>query len=198
MVEYKCEKCEKSFSSEEALNMHNKAKHPELYKEPKNKLPRKQKKKIRNWIIFIIIIGLLGWGIFSLINKEPESNPESNFEVPKGQIHWHPHLTIMINGEEQFIPANIGLGAVHQPIHTHDTDNIIHMENNRPARETVVLGYFFKVWGKKFNKTCIFDYCTDKGTLKMYVNNKENFDFENYFMHDKDEIVIGYNSTVKG
>ena len=69
------------------------------------------------------------------------------------------------------------------------------MENNHPTKETVTLGYFFKVWGKTFNKDCIFDYCTDKGTLKMFVNGKENFDFENYFMHDKDEILIEYIST---
>jgi len=195
MAEYKCEKCEKVFESEEALQMHNKAKHSELYKEPKTKLTTSQKKKIRNWVIFIIIIGLIGWGIFSLISKEPEAEQELSFDVPKGAIHWHPHLTIKIDGEEQFIPANIGIGSVHYPIHTHENDAILHMENNHPTKETVTLGYFFKVWGKTFNKDCIFDYCTDKGTLKMFVNGKENFDFENYFMHDKDEILIEYIST---
>lgn len=195
---YKCEQCNKEFSSEEALNMHNKSKHPELYKEPKRKLTDKGKKKIRNWIIFIVIVGLIIGGFYYLIKKDVESEALLDFEAPKGAIHWHPHLTIKIDGEDQYIPANTGItSSIHYPIHIHEEDNILHMENNNPTKKTVTLGYLFEVWGEKFNKDCIFDYCTDKGTLKMYVNGKENFDFENYFMHDKDEILIEYNSTTK-
>ncbi len=193
--EYRCEKCARTFGSQEALAMHNKSKHPELYKEPKRKLIFKQKKKIRNWIIFILIFGLIVVGIYYLIKKDTDIDNSLNSEVPKSAIHWHPHLTIRINGKEETIPANIGIGRVHYPMHTHDTDGVIHMENNRPAKKTVTLGYFFEVWGKTFNKACIFDYCTNKGTLKMYINSKENFEFEDYFMHDKDEILIEYNST---
>jgi len=190
MTDYKCDKCNKEFSSEEALNMHNKSKHPELYKEPKTQKSKKRTLKI--WIS-LIIIALMALVFPFLINKEPE--PELEFKVPRGPIHWHPHLTILINNEKQYIPANIGLGSVHLPLHTHEDDGTIHMEINRPTKKNVLLGYFFEVWGKTFNKNCIFDYCTDKGTLKMYVNGKENLDFENYFMHDKDEILIEYNFT---
>ncbi len=119
----------------------------------------------------------------------------NSIKVSDTPIHWHPHLRIIINGEEQIIPANIGLGAVESPIHTHETDGILHMENEHPSADTVVLGYFFKVWGKAFNKECIFEYCTDKGSLKMTVNGKENNEFEKYFMQDKDEIVIEYQSN---
>lgn len=190
-----CEICDRTFKDSDGLAMHNKAKHPEKVPKEKKPLPVK---KIRNWTIFIIIIGLIIWGIISLIASINErtvvDESNLNFEAPKGAIHWHPRLTIKINGETYFIPANIGIGGAHMPIHTHETDGTLHMENDRPTKKTVTLGYFFQVWGKKFNKDCIFDYCTDKGELKMYVNEKENSEFENYFMQDRDDIRIEYTS----
>nr|MBI4156534.1 hypothetical protein [Candidatus Woesearchaeota archaeon] len=194
----RCEICDRTFGNADGLTAHNKAKHPELAPKEKKSFPIK---KIMNWAIFIVVVGLIVWGIIGLVNKNAanktiidESN--LNFEAPIGAIHWHPHLTIKIDGEIIPIPADIGItSTTHFPIHTHETDGIIHMENNNPTKKTVVLGYFFEVWGKKLSKDCIFDYCADKGTLKMSVNGKENFDFENYFMQDGDEILIEYTSN---
>lgn len=63
MKEFKCDKCDKEFESKEALNMHNKAKHPDLYKEPK--IPTKWKKKIKTYgttlLIALIVISLIYW-----------------------------------------------------------------------------------------------------------------------------------------
>ncbi len=195
----RCEICDRTFKDAEGLAMHNKSKHLELIPKEKKPLPIK---KIRNWVIFIIITGLLIWGAYGLIKGSSNGGTvvdESNltFDAPKGAIHWHPHLTITIDGQETAIPVNIGITSnAHFPVHTHETDGIIHMENNAPSKRTVTLGYFFEVWGKKLSKDCIFDYCTDKGELKMYVNGKENTEFENYFMQDKDEILIEYISKV--
>ncbi|MBI1972608.1 C2H2-type zinc finger protein [Candidatus Woesearchaeota archaeon] len=209
--EHKCKECEKTFTSADALNMHNRAKHPALYKAPK--LTTAVKKKIRNWSIAVIFVALAFWGIIALLQQE---TPSQNLNVmikdashiPKGAIHWHPHLKISIDGKEQRIPTNIGIstgkivdthlsGMQMSPLHTHENDGIIHLENNNPSTkpETTTLGYFFYVWDKKFSKECIFDYCTDKGTLTMTVNGKENTDFENYLMRDGDEIVITYISN---
>lgn len=196
MSEHTCHNCEKSFNSVDALAMHNRSKHPEQHQEPP--LTTLQKKKIRNWVIVMGILGLVVWGLISLIGGANERNvvEESNlnFEAPKGAIHWHPRLTIKIDGETYLIPANIGLSGGHRPIHTHETDGTLHLENNRPTKKTVTLGYFFEVWGQKLSKDCIFEYCTDKGTLTMAVNGKENLEFENYFMQDKDQIKIEYSS----
>lgn len=56
------------------------------------------------------------------------------------------------------------------------------------------LHYFFeKVWRKSFNSTCVLNYCNgDSGTVKMFVNGKENAKFENYIPKDKDEILIDF------
>ncbi len=205
----KCEICDRTFKDVESLVMHNKAKHPEKIPKERKPLPVK---KIRNWAIFIIIVGLIVWGVMVLI---PESNVKelnvdinrNSVNIPSGAVHWHPGLTIKIDGETIPIPTNIGLsvgkvvdtslsGMRMSPTHTHETDGTIHLENNNPSKkpESLTLGYFFYVWDKQFSSTCIFEYCTDKGELKMYVNGVENNEFENYIMQDKDEILIEYTS----
>ena len=154
---------------------------------------------LSTFLIVVIIILFL----FLFVKKTSQDN---NFNAPKKPIHWHPHLKIIIKGEEQFIPPNIGIsignnidnqisGMRMSPTHTHESDGTIHLENNRPWEkpETLTLGYFFKVWGKNFNSSCIFDYCNgENGSLTITVNGQLNYEFEKYIMHDKDEIVIEY------
>ncbi|PIN81887.1 hypothetical protein COV11_00845 [Candidatus Woesearchaeota archaeon CG10_big_fil_rev_8_21_14_0_10_30_7] len=213
----RCEICDKEFNSEDSLNMHNKSKHFELYKPPKKKLTSQQKKKIRNWLIFLVFAILLGWGLFvsiknnqSKVDLSVELSEGKKSEVPSGSVHWHPKISIIIDGEQVSIPSDLGYGTgkmvdTHlsgmrmSPIHTHDSGGTIHLENNNPSSkpETLSLGYFFYVWNKTFNSTCIFEYCTDKGSLKLFVNGKENFEFENYLMRDKDQIRIEYKSLTK-
>jgi len=196
----RCEICDKTLKDDDGLLAHNKAKHFENVPKEKKPIPIK---KIRNWSIFIVIIGLIVWGVVvaSTGNSDKKTivdESQLTFDAPKSPIHWHPHLTIKIDGESIAIQKNIGItSSAHFPIHTHETDGILHMENNNPTKKTVTLGYFFEVWGKKLSKDCIFDSCTDKGELKMYVNGEENFEFENYFMQDVDKILIEYNSRVK-
>jgi hypothetical protein len=130
-----------------------------------------------------------------------------DIDVPEGAIHWHPNLKIIINGEEQVIPNDMGTGHgtglvidTHlsgmgmSPIHTHgEGDGTLHMEQTKPNAETLTLGYFFKVWDKPFNETCIFEFCnTDDKKVSMTVNGVENTQFGKYVMHDKDKIVITY------
>lgn len=149
------------------------------------------KKFIKVAIIPIIIVVIVG-GIRWYIIKQPKI-PESKIISRRG-LHWHPTLTIIIKGEEQEIPKNIGIGAVHEPIHTHDSTGTIHMEMQGViTKDDTKLGRFFKIWGKRFNSNCIFDNCNGQGgKVKMFVNGKENKDFENYLMKDKDKIEIKY------
>lgn len=211
----KCEKCDKILSNEEALQQHTAAKHPETAKKPF--LSQQQKKTIRNLGIAIIILGLIIWGLYALLTREPTETKELQInisqtdmlKIPYGPVHWHPHLTIKIDNRTVPIPAGIGITigkttdkdvgmeAGMAPTHTHSADGIIHIENtNAQAKpETLFLGYFFYIWEKEFSKECIFDYCTTNGTLKMFVNGEESAAFENYLMQDGDEIVIEYTSN---
>ena len=134
------------------------------------------------WIIVaIVVVGGIVW----LIASQPKT-PESDIFSRSG-FHWHPELTIYVKGEKQEIPVNIGLGAVHQPVHTHDDSDkgIIHLEFQGLVRkQDIMLGQFFKNWGKDIRSF---------GTnIKMTVNGEENTEYENYVMRDKDKIELHY------
>ena len=169
------------------------------------------------YAVSAIIIIIAAYFLFGQTNDSKITVPKG-YNVPDGFIHWHSRLNIMINSEEQQIPADIGItngqvldthisGAAMSPMHTHaegsegatseqnEYGRKLHMESLSPKAkpETLTVGYFFKVWEKTFNKTCIFDKCNGpNGTVKMFVNDEPNYDFDNYFMRDGDRILITY------
>ena len=60
-------------------------------------------------------------------------------------------------------------------------------------KDDTKLAYFFRVWGKDFNSTKLFDKTNGPdGTVKMMVNGQENKEFENYLMKDSDRIEVRY------
>lgn len=149
-------------------------------------------------LAIIVIGGIIGFSIWYSVASKPAGSESENKIISKNGIHWHSELSIIIKGEKQEIPANIGLGAIHLPLHTHETDNIIHMEFSRAVRENdIKLGEFFKIWKKKFDSNCISasggEFCNNETEkLKMFVNGKENNEFKNYIMKDNDKIEIRY------
>ena len=60
----RCEVCDKAFKSHEGLEMHKKAMQPKQEK----KVSKTNYKKVRNWAIFIVILGLLIWGVSSMFS----------------------------------------------------------------------------------------------------------------------------------
>lgn len=138
--------------------------------------------KVIGWsALGVVVVGGLVWFVASR-----PTTPESEI-VSRSGMHWHPELTIYVKGVKQEIPANIGIGAVHQPIHTHDDSDqgVVHMEFSGLARkQDTTLGQFFKNWDK--------DFYSFGATVKMTVNGKENTEYENYLMGDKDKIELWY------
>ena len=165
-----------------------------------NRQKSKKQKKIFVWSFIFLVLVILGyWSYMSSKNVRVFVNPIVRADqVPSGEIHWHPKLSIIIDGKKMDVSNSIGITPTkHSTTHTHDEgDGTIHIENPNPKLnpETMSLGYFFNQWGKSFNKTCILDKCTniDGGEIHMYVNDKENFDFENYIFKGDDNIVIEY------
>lgn len=177
-----------------------KLKQEQKFKEQKNRIKKNFLMRFIKRVIFILIvagsIGLFGWYLSKNSNKSDSSKPNSDDEIiSTGFLHWHPQLEIYIKVEKQEIPAAIGLeSSNHQPIHTHDSDGIIHLEIPGPVkREDTKLGKFFEIWSKQFNSGCIFNFCNGlDGSVKMFVNGQPNFDFENYYMRNGDKIEIRY------
>ncbi len=148
---------------------------------------------LKRGLIGIVVVVMI-WVVWMVFKQ---SQVPVNDIVSRNGLHWHPKLTIAIDGKEQEIPANIGIGAIHQEMHTHDEDakdGVVHMEmKGLVTKVETKLGNFFRIWGEEFSSTQIFNKNNGaEGTVKMTVNGKENTDFENYLMKDKDRIEIRY------
>ncbi len=147
--------------------------------------------------IGLLTVAVIAGGVFFYSNTDTQNTSVKDSEIiTRSGLHWHTKLSIKIDGKKQEIPANIGIGAVHQKIHTHDDnkEGVIHMEmNGLVTKDDTRLGNFFRIWGKKFSSTQIFDKKNSKDKkVKMIVNGKENKEFENYHMRDKDNIEISF------
>lgn len=214
-MEHKCQECGKEFSDEQSLKQHKldrhesikqaeeQKKHTEVLAESRKIEEQKLTSRTqlfgqaKKYGIIALVIVILAAGFYAYTNRVQDvkaANEDAG--IPTGPIHWHPHLRIEINGEDIFIPTDIGITqTVHYPIHTHDATGTIHMEIDAPTSENIRLAYFFKVWGKTFNESCIFEYCNgENGTVKMLVNGKPNTEYGNYIMHDGDKIEIIYSN----
>ena len=75
----RCEICDRTFKDIEGLTAHNKAKHPEKVPKEKKPLPAK---KIRNWTIVVVILGLVIWGMFSLIQGVSPEGKDFSKSIP--------------------------------------------------------------------------------------------------------------------
>ena len=87
--------------------------------------------------------------------------------------HYHPHLRIIINGNEVPVPANIGVdpatGAM-SALHTHETDGTIHIEADTVG-EVFTLGQLFIQWGVKLTPTQIGGVEAQDGQKVMVTSN---------------------------
>ena len=138
--------------------------------------------------IFFIAVGAIVLLIIAsmVILPSPKAiDPNDPDVVAANGLHWHPQLAIYVKGEKIEIPQNIGIGAVPQPMHTHDDLPIIHLEFPALVRtQDIMLGRFFEIWGKDMRSF---------GTnMRMTVNGVENTEYENYSMRDGDKIELLY------
>ncbi|HEY4482847.1 MAG TPA: hypothetical protein VI953_01605 [Candidatus Paceibacterota bacterium] len=153
----------------------------------------------RNYKFAFRYISLIGLIICALLIANYTHFDSSSQIISENSIHGHAHLLITIKGKHIIIPAGVGLTQqVEHPdiLHTHLADNEIHMEMDPPIYDKqITVGEFFKVWGQRFTKRCIFDNCTSTslstgGGLHFLVNGRLNNDFDKYIMRDGDEIEI--------
>ncbi len=146
--------------------------------------------KIIKYIILIVVLAGIVFGIYKVATAPKITEGEI---VSRNGLHWHGHLSIVINGKEEIIPANIGvngvMGAGGDPmeLHTHATDGIIHAEfMGLVSKDQLRIKNFFKIWGKDFSKDSILGYKAVNGhTITMTVNGVPNTDFENYAITNK-------------
>ncbi len=168
-------------------------------KRHRNKKPNYIKKAtyIIGALAVIAFISLIPFQVNNVSQKEVLDLP--NLPTEDGFVHWHTELDIIINGRSLVIPANIGIrGSEHAVVHTHEADNILHIEQF-PNESTMTVGYFFEIWADHinktvtFNNTCILDKCNDSDSHVVFtVNGERNEEFGDYVMQDGDIIRIEY------
>ncbi len=146
---------------------------------------------LKTGAVVLVALGAMGGIAWYIATRPPTVEAEV---VSRLGLHRHVDLRITIKGKMQDIPANIGIGVRHNPVHTHDRDSVIHLEfEGVVTTDDLRLREFFRAWGKRFNENCIFEYCNGSdGKVTMLVNRVENREFENYVMKDKDVIEIQY------
>ena len=128
-----------------------------------------------------VAIALVVGGVW-LTSALQESDPDV---ISRNGLHWHPTLEIYVQGKKLEIPQNIGIGGVHEPVHTHDDLPILHLEFSGIVRaEDIMLGKFFENWGT--------DILSFGKSMRMTVNGVENTEYERYIMKDKDKIELHY------
>jgi|SRR3989344_1416923 len=115
-----------------------------------------------------------------------------------GDIHYHADFKIYLEGEEynfsQEKYMSTGNITLSNFVHFHDGNGrVIHKH-----AEGITLGFFLETLGLKLNESCLVlddgkAYCNQgDNTLKMYVNGKENSQFETYDIADEDRILLSY------
>jgi hypothetical protein len=120
-------------------------------------------RKNKSTLIWIIVLVLVAVSLFLVpVFTNPYRELIADWKdndidcLPQGHTrlaeHFHPSLTVVVDGEEEVIPANIGIvSACMAELHTHDTTGVIHAET-ASARKEFRLGQFFGVWGKSLER----------------------------------------------
>ncbi len=90
------------------------------------------------------------------------------------QMHWHPQLSVTINGSPLTVPAQIGIdsslwkdhsldqyGIGMSPMHTHEASGLIHEESNTVRDFT--LQEFLAIWGQHLDSGQVLGHPVDSG-----------------------------------
>ena len=92
----RCETCDRNFKDKEGLEMHNSAKHSKRHNEKTSKI---NYKKIRNWVIFAVVLGLIFYGIFwsfSSVKTLPPTDAQGHIEQsPDSHVLKEPMLLVI-------------------------------------------------------------------------------------------------------
>lgn len=144
------------------------------------------------WTLFwggsvLLVVGLLWVGA----KEEDPNNPL----VARAGVHYHAKLSVEVNGEDQTVPSGIGLiaGQEHpQQMHTHEADQIVHVEiPGRVYEDDMRLINFFRVWGKELTPTGLLGaVATSTQKVFMTVNGMDEPRLGDYPIKDGDDIKV--------
>jgi len=161
----------------------------------------KNKKQKRGLVIFVAVattISLAGLtGLFGAGIPQNNNQDQQNEEVDINQIvavtgvpcltsekfHLHPHLTILVDGADEALPADIGVyPGCTQELHTHEADGIIHVESDVDKGYT--LQNFLNVTGFSINQPGFI--------TRLTVDGEFNGNDANFRLEDGQQITLEF------
>jgi hypothetical protein len=129
---------------------------PRLREELKTTVGRIARKRssvpfhVRPWQVALVVLLVSGGvGAYYLTQVPTYSGPFPCVVGTQYVYHWHTQLIVHSGDVPVTIPVNIGIvGTCLEPVHTHNTDGVIHVETT--VNRLYSIGDFYRVWGKPF------------------------------------------------
>lgn len=113
-----------------------------------------------------------------------------NPAVPLAQ-HQQVHLSIRADGQEQPIPARLGItDAGTLPVHTGDKSGWVNLDSPTPV--TFHLADVFATWGQPLGPQQVLGYHADGHPLTLEVNHLPSSDWGSLVLRNGDDVVIRY------
>src|SRR5439155_12515816 len=113
---------------------------------------RSGKKRLTLGRALLIVIIATGVGLAYLVSLYGSGSNVPGLPFPCGSegtvMHIRPYLQIVISGQNVAVPTGVGIlrsGACFEPIHTHDTAGVIHVESTNTSTP-YTLSEFFQIW----------------------------------------------------
>ena len=133
--------------------------------------------------------GIFGGGVSPNSGVPANQNQADNIStnnipcLTSGAFHVHPRLTILLDGEEVPLPANIGVspGCV-QELHTHEPDGVIHAESDSDKGYT--LADFLGLLGLPLDQAGL--------VTRLTIDGEFNDNDTNFVLRDGQEIILEY------
>lgn len=153
----------------------------------------KRKRRQRTITSIVIAVSLIAIIVVAVIflrpppNRVPLPDWDSHCVTLSDFYHSHPNLTIVISGQHIFLPGPTFDSGCPQPLHTHDSSGVIHIETDQDRDYT--LKDWFLLWGHFvndptfaiFNSTQIFTNKVDSTHhLTMTTNGVNDTTWENH------------------
>ena len=117
-----------------------------------------------------------------------------------GGEHIHPKLTVRVRGTSVPVPANMGLGAQHAPMHTHEPNGVMHVEGEPDP----TLAEFMAVWGVGLAPRQLGPYVANgRERVRMWVKAPDGKSFEevpvrpDLPLEDRMEIYVAFGTDAQ-
>ena len=138
-------------------------------------------------VVVVLVLAAIAVGLFVLYRTATPTSasnaPIDGVQCDSGEHtrpddhHYHASLTILYQGQDVTVPANIGIpdGAnCLYWLHTHDDTGLLHIEAPAAKDKGFTLGQVFDIWGKKLSPTQVVDFKAGSGQeIVAYVDGQK-------------------------